>query len=153
MKQFFKQLFNKKQKTKIMIGKKVKLVKGSSNKPSSGNGCIGNGKEYTVTSLYANDKTWNKSWLIIDSFGSSGGWAYEWEMEGYKLGIEELEKELSEAQTKLDNIQFKIDWMKETGSDDFNEDEFKVYQTLKLLDNGKLSMIEKSKLIAELIKK
>jgi hypothetical protein len=43
--------------------------------------------------------------------------------------------------------------MKETGSDDFIEDEFKVYQTLKLLDNGKLSMIEKSKLIAELIKK
>jgi hypothetical protein len=85
--------------------------------------------------------------------GKESGWVYEWEMEGYKVGIEELEKELSEAQTKLDNIQFKIDWMKETGSDDFIEDEFKVYQTLKLLDNGKLSMIEKSKLIAELIKK
>jgi hypothetical protein len=148
MKQFFKQLFNKKQKTKIMIGKKVKLVHGPSNKPSSSNGYIGNGKEYIVTGKYTD------GWALTDPSGtSSGGWAYEWEMEGYKLGIEELEKELSEAQTKLDNIQFKIDWMKETGSDDFNEDEFKVYQTLKLLDNGKLSMLEKSKLIAELIKK
>ncbi len=134
-----------------MIGKKVKLVIGPSVKPSSGNGHLGNEKEYKIISRYTHDK----SWLLIDSIGSSasGGWAYEWEMEGYKLGIEELEKELSEAQTKLDNIQFKIDWMKETGSDDFIEDEFKVYQTLKLLDNGKLSMIEKSKLIAELIKK
>jgi hypothetical protein len=149
MKQFFKHLFNKKQKTKIMIGKKVKLVIGPSGKPSSGNGNLGNEKEYKIISRYTIDK----SWLLIDSIGSSSGWAYEWEMEGYKLGIEELEKELSEAQTKLDNIQFKIDWMKETGSDDFIEDEFKVYQTLKLLDNGKLSMIEKSKLIAELIKK
>ena len=149
MKQFLKHSFNKKQKTKIMIGKKVKLVNGPSNKKFSSNGYIGDGKEYVVTSRY----TMDKSWLLIDSIGSSSGWAYEWEMEGYKSGIEELEKELSEAQTKLNNIQFKIDWMKETGSEEFNEDEFKVYQTLKLLENGKLSMLEKSKLIAELIKK
>jgi hypothetical protein len=132
-----------------MIGKKVKLVNGPSNKPSSSNGYYNNGTEYVVTSRH----TMDKSWLLTGPGGISGGWAYEWEMEGYKVGIEELEQELSEAQTKLDNIQFKIDWMKETGSDDFNEDEFKVYQTLKLLDNGKLSMLEKSKLIAELIKK
>ena len=149
MKQFFKHLFNKKQKTKIMIGKKVKLVNGTLNKPFSSNGYIGDGKEYVVKGRYTMDKTW----LIIDSIGSSCGWVYEWEMEVYKSGIEELEKELSEAQTKLNNIQFKIDWIKETGSEEFNEDEFKVYQTLKLLDNGKLSMLEKSKLIAELIKK
>ena len=149
MKQFFKHLFNKKQKTKIMIGRKVKLVNGPSNKPSSSNGYYNNGKEYVITSRH----TMDKSWLITGNDGMSGGWAYEWEMEGLKVGIEDLEQELSEAQTKLDNIQFKIDWMKETGSDDFNEDEFKVYQTLKLLENGKLSMLEKSKLIAELIKK
>jgi hypothetical protein len=43
--------------------------------------------------------------------------------------------------------------MTETGSDEFSEDEFKVYQTLKLLEDEKLSRLEKSKLIAELIKK
>ena len=132
-----------------MIGKKVKLVIGPSGKPSSSNGYLNNGKEYVVTSRY----TMDKSWILTGNDGMSGGWAYEWEMEGYKVGIEELEKELSEAQTKLNNIQFKIDWIKETGSEEFNEDEFKVYQTLKLLDNGKLSMLEKSKLIAELINK
>jgi hypothetical protein len=150
MKQYFKQLFNKKQKTKIMIGKKVKLVKNPSNKPDSKNTNRGNGMEFTVESQHSLPE---KSWYINDACGKSAGWAYEWEMEVYNLGLKELEQELSEVQTNLDNIQLKINWMKETGSEEFNEDEFKVYQTLKLLDNGKLSMIEKSKLIAELIKK
>ena len=149
MKQYFKQLFNKKQKTKIMIGKKVKLVMNPSNKPDSKNNNRGNGMEFTVLSQY----TYEKSWYIKDACGNSAGWVYEWEMKDYKLGLKELEQELSEVQTKLDNIQFKINWMKETGLEEFNEDEFKVYQTLKLLDNSKLSMVEKSKLIAELIKK
>ena len=132
-----------------MEGKKVKLVNGPSGKPSSSNGYLGNGIEYIVTNRYTTDK----SWLLTDAYGNSGGWAYEWEMDVYKLGIKELEQELSEAQTKLDTIQSKINWINETGSDEYSEDEFKVYQTLKLLENGKLSMIEKSKLIAELIKK
>jgi hypothetical protein len=149
MKQFLKQLFNKKQKSKTMVGKKVKLVSAPSGKLSSRNGFIGTGREFTVISPSGQSNSWN----IVDQFGNAQGWAYEWEMEGFKLGIKELEKELSEAQTKLNNIQFKIDWLTETGSDEFSEDEFKVYQTLKLLEDEKLSRLEKSKLIAELIKK
>ena len=131
-----------------MQGKKVKLVKGTSGKPSSNNGRFGDGKEYIVIDRYSCDKSWN----LQDMCGNVGGWVYEWEMEGFSLGIEDLEKELSEAQTKLETIQSKLDWLKETGSNEFSEQEFKVYQTLKLLENGKLSMVEKSKLIAELIK-
>jgi hypothetical protein len=146
MKNFLKQLFNK--KTKSMQGKKVKLVKGTSGKPCSNNCYFGNGKEFIVADRYLYDK----SWSLTDPCGSIDGWAYEWEMEGFSVGIEDLKKELSEAQTKLDTIQSKLDWLKETGSKEFSEQEFKVYQTLKLLENGKLSMVEKSKLIAELIK-
>ena len=149
MKQFLKQLFNKKQKSKTMVGKKVKLVSAPSGKMSSSNGFIGTGGEFTVMSPSSQLNSWN----VMGQTGNPAGWVYEWEMEGFKLGIEELEKELSEAQTKLNNIQFKIDWMTETGSDEFSEDEFKVYQTLKLLEDEKLSRLEKSKLIAELIKK
>ena len=131
-----------------MQGKKVKLVKGTSGKPCSNNCHFGNGKEYIVADRYLYDK----SWSLTDPCGSIDGWAYEWEMEGFSVGIEDLKKELSEAQTKLETIQSKINWLKETGSKEFSEQEFKVYQTLKLLENGKLSMVEKSKLIAELIK-
>jgi hypothetical protein len=133
-----------------MTGTRVKLVKCPSGKPTSSNSHIGHGMEYTVSNRYTTD---GKSWILTDAYGNSIGWAYEWEMEGYKLGIKELEQQLSEAQTKLDTIQSKINWINETGSDEYSEDEFKVYQTLKLLENGKLSMLEKSKLIAELIKK
>ena len=151
MKQFLKQLFNKKQKSKTMVGKKVKLVSAPSGKASSSNANIGKQHdEYTVMSP---SYSFPNSWNIVDQFGNAKGWIYEWEMEGFKLGIKELEQELSEAQTKLNNIQFKIDWLTETGSDEFSEDEFKVYQTLKLLEDEKLSRLEKSKLIAELIKK
>ena len=94
-----------------MEGKKVKLVKCPSGKPSSSNGYLGNGIEYIVTNRYTTDK----SWLLTDAYGNSGGWAYEWEMDVYKLGIKELEQELSEAQTKLDTIQSKINWINETG--------------------------------------
>jgi hypothetical protein len=148
MKQFLKQLFNKKQKSKTMVGKKVKLVSAPSGKRSSGNSHIGAGREFNVMFPHSEPNSWK-----IGRSGIAEGWVYEWEMEGFKLGIKELEKELSETQTKLNNIQFKIDWMTETGSDEFSEDEFKVYQTLKLLEDEKLSRLEKSKLIAELIKK
>lgn len=148
MKKFFKQLFNK--KTKIMVGKIVKLVMNPSNKESSGNTNRGDGNGYIVSRRYSST---NNSWAIKTLDGRESGWVYEWEMEGYKLGIKVLEQELSETKTKLDTIQSKINWMNETGSDDFSEDEFKVYQTLKLLENSELSLLEKSKLIAELIKK
>ena len=149
MKKFIKQLFNKKTKTKIMVGKKVKLIKTPSGKASSNNAnFIKHQGVFIIVSKYG-ENAWNISHLS----GGGAGWVYEWEMEGYALGIKELEQELTETKTKLESIQSKINWINETGSTEFSEDEFKVYQTLKLLDDTKLSMIEKSKLIAELIKK
>jgi hypothetical protein len=151
MKQFFKQLFNK--KTKTMVGRKVKLVHGPANKPYSHNSYLGNGEMYIVSSITKTSQCTPCQWYINNSSGKAVGWVYEWEMEDYKLGIKELEQQLSEAQTKLNTIQSKIDWINETGSTEFSEEEFKVHQTLKLLENTKISMFEKSKLIAELIKK
>jgi hypothetical protein len=144
----FNNLLNKiNKKEKIMKGKKVKLVASIAKK--SNNAHIGNGKVYTVGEPSGQPE----GWLVYDSYGTGCGWAYECEMVVYNLGIKELEKELLDAKTNLDSIQSKIDWMKETGSEHFSEDEFKVYQTLKLLDDGKLTRIEKSRLIADLIKK
>ncbi len=148
MNKFFNNLLNKiNKKEKIMKGKKVKLV--ASKSKTSTNRHRGNGKVYTV----GESSEQPQAWYVYDSFGENCGWAYECEMVVFNLGMKELEKELSDAKTNLDTVQLKIDWMKETGSENFSEDEFKVYQTLKLLDDGKLSMIEKSRLIAELIKK
>lgn len=145
MKQFFKQIFNK----KIMKDRKVKLVHPKCGEPSSNNPNLGNGKVFTIIAPHNVDK----SWLIKSEENVPAGWVYEWEMDTVKIGIKELEEELSETQTKLNTIKSKIDWINETGVTEFLEDEFKVYQTLKLIENGNLSIIEKSKLIVELIKK
>ena len=148
MKKFIKQLFNKKTKTKIMVGKKVKLIETPCGKTSSHNTYLKCQDVFIIVSKYGEN-----AWNINHLSGGSAGWVYEWEMDCYVLGIKELEQELTKTKTKLESIQSKINWINETGSTEFSEDEFKVYQTLKLLDDSKLSMIEKSKLIAELIKK
>ncbi len=65
--------------------------------------------------------------------------------------IESLKKSKKETDAKINNLENKILWMEETGNEFFVENEFKAYQTLKLIDNNELSLVEKSKLIAQLI--
>lgn len=45
----------------------------------------------------------------------------------------------------------KLDYLKESGSLEFDETEFKAYRTLQLVENEELSKIEKARLIASLI--
>lgn len=65
---------------------------------------------------------------------------------------EDLQKELVELEKQKQDIQDKLNWIEETGSEEYDETEVKVWTTLKTLDNKKLSPLEKSKLIAKLIK-
>ncbi len=64
----------------------------------------------------------------------------------------ELEKKIKKLKTEMEEVQSKIDFMNETGNEQFDAEEYKVYSTLKLFQNDKLSDIEKSKLIAKLIR-
>lgn len=68
------------------------------------------------------------------------------------LKKEDLEKELLELDEQKKAIQEKIDWINETGSEEYDETEVKVWSTLKTLDNKKLTPLQKSKAIANLIK-
>lgn len=63
-----------------------------------------------------------------------------------------LEKELHRLDAEKEEIQNKIDWINETGSEEYDETQVKVWITLKTLENKKLTPLEKSKLIAKLIK-
>lgn len=60
----------------------------------------------------------------------------------------ELEKNFVNSRTELQN---KLQYLEESGSEEFDENEFKVHTTLKTLENKKLSIKEKTKLIASLI--
>lgn len=68
------------------------------------------------------------------------------------LNKKELEQELEELDKAKQEIQSKIDWIDETGSEEYDEVEVKVWTTLKTLENKKLTPLEKSKAIANLIK-
>ena len=147
MKKLLYKIFNCK-KQKIMIGKKVKLRPTPTGKAVSGNPNIRSDKRFTVIGIH---KGVPKSWIISCEDGANAGWVYEWEMADYKLTIEELRDEYTEKENEMKEIGVKIEWMEQTGSTEFKENEFKVYQALKLFENKELTMVEKSKLIAKLI--
>lgn len=84
----------------------------------------------------------------------SVGWVYAHELVGFcnATNKEDLTEEKERLELELGDVKLKIQWMEENGINEFDENEFKVYKTLKLLENDDMSTIEKSKLIAKLIK-
>lgn len=63
----------------------------------------------------------------------------------------ELEKQVVDAELLVKIAKDKLAWLKETKSEIFDEDEFKVWQVLKTLDS-KTTLMQKTKAIAALIK-
>jgi len=108
---------------------------------------MGKGETFVITSKFECDKNYIQR--VCDA--SHAGWVYDYEIET-PITIEELEAEKEIAKASIAALQSKIDWLTETGNAEFDEDEFKVYATLKLLEKTDLSITEKSKLIAGLIK-
>jgi hypothetical protein len=83
----------------------------------------------------------------------SAGWVYEYEIIGLTTNREDLITKAKNLRSSLEKVEFKIDWMTENNIDDFDEDEFNVFETISLLENESITKLEKSKLIAKLIKK
>jgi len=87
--------------------------------------------------------------------GSTTVVSYTWSLNqvGYADPITKLELEqdlvILEEQIRLVNV--KLAYMKETGAEEFDENEFKVFNTLSILDEKKLSKLDKAKAIAALI--
>ncbi len=64
---------------------------------------------------------------------------------------ETLENELKAAKASMADVETKLAYLKETGSDEFDETEFKCYRALQAL-KSESSDIEKAKVIAKLVK-
>ena len=65
--------------------------------------------------------------------------------------IETIKEEIAKWNNVIVELQAKIKYMDEVGSDTFDENEFKAYQTLTIIEKGNLSKIEKAKAIAQLL--
>jgi hypothetical protein len=148
----FDKLYNILKPKQFMKGKKVKLINGPNTLATSSNSYRGTNTVFTVGDR---SPSYDRAWYLKggENCESSYGWAFEWEMVIDAQTKEDFEKRLKELNDEVEIVKTKIEWLNESGNEEYNEDEYKVYQTLKLLENDKMSRQEKSKLIAELIKK
>jgi len=141
--------------SKFKTGDKVRLQPTPKGKPSSGNSYLNthNGTTFVIQKPYITPDG-NSGYYIMFEFESGGGvgWVYEYEIKNSEETKEDIIKEIEELQSQVDCLKSKLDWMEEVGVDKYDEDEFKVYETLKTLQNEDLDIKGKTKLIASLIK-
>ncbi len=90
---------------------------------------------------------------IVNTNGATN--SYNWSLThvGYSSAstLVEVQEELAEAKEVVKLLETKIAFMKETGAEEFDDNEFKVYNTLTILDEKKLSKLDKARAIAALI--
>jgi hypothetical protein len=157
-KKWFHWFKSKIKKRKDMTGKKVRLVRAKNEcrgfyLQTSSNSYIGSDREFIVAEKRElSSGVVDGAWWIKDLCGVNYGWAYEWEMEEVASSKVVLEQKMEKLKTEMEEVQSKIDFLNETGNELLDEEEFKVYSTLKLFQNDKLTDVEKSKLIAKLIR-
>ena len=65
--------------------------------------------------------------------------------------IETLKQEIADKNILINDLAGRIKYMDETGTDTFDENEFKAYQTLTIIEKGNLSKLDKAKAIAALL--
>ena len=74
-------------------------------------------------------------------------------IEKFEEQIEKAKENIAKTQAFIAENEAKISFLKEIGSDTFDENEFKAYHTLTIIEQGNMSKIEKAKAIAALISK
>lgn len=136
--------------SKFKVGDKVKLRFAPSGKPSSSNSNISKCGQYIVGSQYYTSNG-HKAYNINYVAGGDAGWVYVHEIAGSETK-EDITKQIDELQSEIECLKSKLEWMNDVGVDAYDEDEFKVYETLKTLQNDDLDIKDKTKLIASLIK-
>lgn len=148
---------------KYMKGKKCKvLTKGNHNYGNVGTTFIVNG--YQIDS-YLNPSSGYFSSPIGLTYGLSnlnGVGGNSITLNQFYIGgntIKDLEEENNSLKTSILDIEkqlktnnIKISFMKDNRVEDFDETDFKVFETLNLLENENLSKVDKAKAIAKLIK-
>jgi hypothetical protein len=72
-------------------------------------------------------------------------------IEMFQEQIEKAEAKIAATKAFIEETQNKISFMQETGSDTFDQNEFKAYHTLTIIEQSDMSKIEKAKAIAALI--
>ena len=153
--------------TKISVGDTLKLIKSPANSIWSADGLwLGSGDGFEVA--YISDDGYGPRFHAVEPgkkyWGNWGTYSYvtpsEVELvqpamstaEKIQATIDAHKAELTAITEKIEKAEAKLAFLQETGSDEFDETEFKAYQTLKLIEeNPEMSRLEKAKAIAAIV--
>jgi predicted nucleic acid-binding Zn-ribbon protein len=72
--------------------------------------------------------------------------------EAIEKEIAEINEEKAKLDTEIGDLESKIQWMEEVGVTEFDEDEYKVWKTLSILEDDSVGKLVKMKEIAKMIK-
>ncbi len=121
------------------VGQKVKITKAGQQSSGYTAGTVG-----TVSSInggYTN--------VILDGIGTIG--FNKGGIEGFAATKEALLEEKKEYESKISDINDKLQWIEETGNEEYDEEEVRIYKAIKVLDEAS-TPVEKAKAIAKIIR-
>ena len=123
----------------LIKGKKVKVVS-----TASGHGKP-EGTIITVKTAVVYNNGQNNAIIV-----NNGAWMFTTDIAFPEVSKAELEEELKNIKKAEKEVKEKLDYLKATKQNTFDETQYKVYNTLQVL-KSKNSDVEKAKVIAELI--
>jgi len=138
-----------------LLGKKVEIIASTG---GHNYGPVGTKLIFDNPSMYPSGGNGNKYSSISAATSGKNNISFtcftvieEENIEDLQENISKIKQEIGQKEQELSLEQSKIEYLKETGSEFYKENEFKVYSTLTLLEDDSLSKIEKAKLVAGLI--
>ena len=149
---------------KISVGDTLRLIKSPSRSIRISDGTwIGAGREFEVV-MISNGNHGLKFYAVKPGsiHYSSHNYVTPSEVELVQSAMGTIEKiqstidahkaEMTTIAEKIEKAETKLVFLHETGSEEFNETEFKAYQTLKLIEeNPDMSRLDKAKAIAAIV--
>lgn len=74
------------------------------------------------------------------------------QLDFYTQKKDQIEASIKEHELEIEKAKAKLKWMVATNSEEYDEDEFKVWHTLEIIEDPKTNKTDKAKAIAALIK-
>ena len=88
--------------------------------------------------LYASDI------LVVSTSGNS--------IDYFLKKLKKLDNQIIEIEKEKQDIKNKINFLKESGSEKYNDKEYRAYVVIKIIESGTLNDFDKAKVISELMK-
>ena len=123
--------------------KNSELIRKSDNKKIDSSGVKFSWSDSNSSFNFGESNIYASAILVIE--GSS--------IENFMEKLNRLDNRITEIEEEKQEIRNKINFLKEAGVEKYNENEYRAYKTIKIIEKTNLTDYEKAKIISELINK